>query len=1121
MTISLNELYAYLRGTNPFVNNRVDRPTSCEVDVPEIHEEEFQRILAHAEYARNRGVGVIVWGEAGLGKSHLLSRLSGTAQQSRWPFIYLHNLQPGPDQFPRYILKCVISYLTLGRIRDYQETPLFGLVRGMVQTALQNAETDAAPRRDIGQYIRQIEAAYQEQVSRLQEQKEPAARLLFDRATFDVFLRFYLSVEQARHRKTDETIARLAVHWLAGESLDAEEAEILGLRSGSEEDEPTSFSGNEQVKLVFVALCQLARLQDKPFVLCFDQVDNLDQLQLKALSQFLLDLLNTCENLLVITCGVQDTLTRSRSAKLKDSDSYVIESAAWDRIAQDQISLSLLRNHQGRAILEARLKKHLEPYRDLPELQAVVKQDPLFPLGTNWLEDRLQDLIEFRPRQIINWARERWETQQRIMAHLSVHHWLTNWKQIGKRSSSPDRSLPEAVDRKVEEKVRAQEAERRQSPHALPPSAENLAGLVERILGQCLDQGKAYGLSKVSRPTPAKKGQRPPYDLLVHQRAGPRSKEQTTGLLFLSTASAQSVAALLRRLIEDRQPPSRVLLVTDERQPLPHLGAKGRERWEELHKRKGFQHRELTFEEYAALDALQDVIGMAISGDLEVEWPAGQVRPVSEHEVTESHHRKDRYRGHPFLNGFLGEASGDPENSPPSPRQPSEQVASSSRNEMGKALDSLWIGNLANQLPVYLPAKILPMHLAVVGSTGCGKTYLAKALVEEAILHDIPVLAVDSQGDLVQFLRQKGADQYTGNARQRFDLYRRRVEPRIYTPGSAHGIRISMNPLRLAREADLAELPDPERRAEELQNILETVAGNLVALADCGGETDCQTLFLRKVLEHLSRDAKESRLDWSEIVKAVQEPQGIGIDDPNSLIKKSERESLARKLNGLKENNLFSEGWQIVDLEELCKPKESGMVPCNVMYLNALGEEQKQCFVAALAAEIYRWMLTTKVSRNPRLLFYVDEARDYIPAGAIKPPSKEPLNRLFRQARKFGVACLICTQSPRKVDFEIFGNCNTKMVGRLESVQDMERVTEWFANHGGTPAWIKERKDAIKTFVARWPEMPAELEGQPFRSRELFSVHEEAWSPERVEQEMSENPARKAGMKKQDQPRSP
>ena len=58
-------------------------------------------------------------------------------------------------------------------------------------------------------------------------------------------------------------------------------------------------------------------------------------------------------------------------------------------------------------------------------------------------------------------------------------------------------------------------------------------------------------------------------------------------------------------------------------------------------------------------------------------------------------------------------------------------------------------------------------------------------------------------------------------------------------------------------------------------------------------------------------------------------------------------------------------------------------MPLNVIYLNALpGDEHKQFFVAALAAEIYRWMVTAApAGGGPSLLFYLDEARDYLPAG--------------------------------------------------------------------------------------------------------------------------------------------
>jgi hypothetical protein len=42
--------------------------------------------------------------------------------------------------------------------------------------------------------------------------------------------------------------------------------------------------------------------------------------------------------------------------------------------------------------------------------------------------------------------------------------------------------------------------------------------------------------------------------------------------------------------------------------------------------------------------------------------------------------------------------------------------------------------------------------------------------------------------------------------------------------------------------------------------------------------------------------------------------------------------------------------------------------------------------------------------------------------------------------------------------------------------------------------------------------MPAGLEGEPLQSRPLFSLHEGAWSPDRVEQEMRGDPVRQALM---------
>jgi uncharacterized protein len=44
--------------------------------------------------------------------------------------------------------------------------------------------------------------------------------------------------------------------------------------------------------------------------------------------------------------------------------------------------------------------------------------------------------------------------------------------------------------------------------------------------------------------------------------------------------------------------------------------------------------------------------------------------------------------------------------------------------------------------------------------------------------------------------------------------------------------------------------------------------------------------------------------------------------------------------------------------------------------------------------------------------------------------------------------------------------------------------------------------------VARSPDMPLWMEGRPFSSRLLYSVHEGAWSPDRVEREVDESGVR-------------
>jgi hypothetical protein len=73
----LEDVSAAVRDSNPFLSNRITEPSAYDVDVPAIHATSFDRLTglaAEAMKARS-GIGAALLGGAGVGKSHLLSRL--------------------------------------------------------------------------------------------------------------------------------------------------------------------------------------------------------------------------------------------------------------------------------------------------------------------------------------------------------------------------------------------------------------------------------------------------------------------------------------------------------------------------------------------------------------------------------------------------------------------------------------------------------------------------------------------------------------------------------------------------------------------------------------------------------------------------------------------------------------------------------------------------------------------------------------------------------------------------------------------------------------------------------------------------------------------------------------
>jgi hypothetical protein len=634
-----DDLFAHVLSANPFMDDRVSGPAAGAVDVDDVHRTAFEQLafLAGEACAGRRGLGVVLWGEAGVGKSHLLARLARWAAGGNATFVYLNNLRAGPDGLPRSLLRAVVSILTRGRVARFHRTPLFRLVASFAHEAFGYAPAARLHWHQIGRACARL-------LDR--EAADGGHATPVDRAAYGVLLRFFQSAYAARDG-TDDGAAALAVRWLGGDDLDPSEAARLPLPPAPARDEPVGLGDNQQVQQVLVALTRLALSARQPFVLGFDQVDDLDDGQMAALAHFLEALIDAAPNLLVVTAGARATLLHWHQAR-------AIPDSAWGRIAQFEVGLRRVSPAEAGRIVAARLAHFFEPFRGRPALP----QDPLFPLGVTWRQRALGDTVELRPRDVLNRACAAFRREQEVLILEGGPAWLTTWGRPpgppSEETAAPD-DVRRAIDRRVARQVEEHRAQCRARPEALPPDAHHLAGLVGALLEQCRAQGRGYAIEAVERPDVAKAGAPPAYDLLLRRRAGDGGEEQSW-LLFVVTASGLSATGSLRRLVEAAEPPERVFLLTDQRRPLL-LGPEGQKYLRQLHEGRAgqFRHVELTFADCAELDALRAAVGLARAGDLEAEVPAGKFWPLIAVEVAESLHRQGCYRAAPLLRDLLAE----------------------------------------------------------------------------------------------------------------------------------------------------------------------------------------------------------------------------------------------------------------------------------------------------------------------------------------------------------------------------------------------------------------------------------------------------------------------------------
>ena len=371
-------------------------------------------------------------------------------------------------------------------------------------------------------------------------------------------------------------------------------------------------------------------------------------------------------------------------------------------------------------------------------------------------------------------------------------------------------------------------------------------------------------------------------------------------------------------------------------------------------------------------------------------------------------------------------------------------------------------------------SRDLCTHAVVVGMTGSGKTGLCIDLLEEAAMDNIPAIVIDPKGDIPNLMltfpnlspedfrpwidegqaarKGQSPEEYAtheankwkkglagwGQTGERIRDMRSKVEMRIYTPGSNTGRQLTI----------LKSFSAPGKEiindTEAFHDRISSATSGLLALLgiDADPINSQEHILISKILEHFWRGGKD--LDLGKLISNIQNPpfERVGIMELDSFCPKKDRQKLAMTLNNLLASPSFA-GWlegEALDIKRMLHTEEGK--PCiSIVSIAHLSEKERMFFVTILLNEMVAWMRTQAGTSSLRALLYMDEVFGYFPP-TKNPPSKQPMLTLLKQARAYGLGCVLATQNPVDLDYKGLSNAGTWFLGRLQTERDKARVLE-------------------------------------------------------------------------------